>query len=78
MSSYCFLDNTFACPNNSYGYNGKGCRNNIILLPSEEILYFVAKVKVIMLFDFNLNLLTLQCNTKYLHEIKRTVHQPTP
>ena len=30
--------------NNSYGYNGKGCRNNILLLPSQEILYFVAKV----------------------------------
>lgn len=31
-----------------YGYNGKNCRNNIILLPSEEILYFVAKIAVIL------------------------------
>ena len=30
-----------------FGYNGKNCRNNIILLPSDEILYFVAKVAVI-------------------------------
>jgi len=30
-----------------YGYNGKNCRNNILLLPSDEILYFVAKVAVI-------------------------------
>lgn len=29
-----------------YGYNGTKCRNNIFVLPSEEILYFVSKVAV--------------------------------
>ena len=29
-----------------YGYNGRNCRNNIVLLPSEELLYFVAKVRI--------------------------------
>ena len=30
-----------------YGYNGTKCRNNIYVLPSNEILYFVSKVVVI-------------------------------
>ena len=30
-----------------YGYNGKNCRNNVFILPSEEIVYFVSKVVIV-------------------------------
>ena len=30
-----------------YGYNGNSCRNNVFILPSEEVAYFVATVVVI-------------------------------
>ncbi|KAL5964480.1 77 kDa echinoderm microtubule-associated protein [Taenia solium] len=30
-----------------YGYRGKDCRNNVVLLPTGEIIYFVAAVVVL-------------------------------
>lgn len=32
---------------NSYGYRGKDCRSNLYLLPTGEMVYFVASVAVL-------------------------------
>lgn len=48
-----------------YGYNGTKCRNNILVLPSEELLYFVAKVAVI----FNRKMQQQRFYTEHTDEI---------
>ena len=35
----------------SYGYRGKDCRNNLYLLPTGEMIYFVAGVVVLYNVD---------------------------
>ena len=42
-----FLDH----PRHSYGYRGKDCRNNLYLLPTGEMVYFVAGVVVLYNVD---------------------------
>ena len=43
----CFLD----VHRLSYGYRGKDCRNNLYLLPTGEMVYFVAGVVVLYNVD---------------------------
>ncbi|XP_066917254.1 echinoderm microtubule-associated protein-like 4 isoform X2 [Clytia hemisphaerica] len=56
-----------------YGYNGRNCRNNIMLLPSEELLYFVAKVVVI----FNDQQQTQRFYAEHTDEIRSIAQHPS-
>ena len=35
----------------AYGYQGKGCRANVYLLPTGEIVYFIASVVVLFKYE---------------------------
>ena len=70
MRLFFSLTNKFL--HNSYGYNGKNCRNNIILLPSEEILYFVAKIAII----FNDQQQQQRFYTEHNDEIRSVAQHP--
>ncbi|XP_065651812.1 echinoderm microtubule-associated protein-like 1 isoform X1 [Hydra vulgaris] len=55
-----------------YGYNGRNCRNNIFILPSEEVVYFVAKIVVM----YNMTLKKQRFYAEHTEEIRCIAQHP--
>lgn len=55
-----------------YGYNGKNCRNNIVMLPSDEIVYFIAKIVIV----YNLTSQKHRFYTEHTEELRSIAQHP--